>query len=345
VRILSPLALALLTLSGAVPLEAQHPERPVPPVEGVAFRVYDAQGRPSSFAELIAAAQGTDALLVGEVHDDGVGHAVETEILLRAAQRVGAVGGEGDGGRAVVLSLEMFEQDVQYILDEYLAGLISEDQFTKSSRPWPRYATDYRSMVEFARAHDLPVVAANAPRRYVNRVSREGAGSLADLSDAARAFLPPLPYPGPSDVYAQQWNDVMSGPMSETCALPDDAAVEPGMPSAPAVEESEGAGMPPMGHGMMGRILQAQALWDAAMGHSVIQALGANPGALVVHYVGGFHVAYGTGIPERVSDYRPETRVTTVMMEPVHDIQTWVEEEHGGLGDFVVLTQCPKGSP
>jgi hypothetical protein len=46
-----------------------------------------------------------------------------------------------------------------------------------------------------------------------------------------------------------------------------------------------------------------------------------------------------------VSDYGPETRVTTVMIEPVHDIQTWVEEEHGGLGDFVVLTQCPAGGP
>jgi uncharacterized iron-regulated protein len=334
----------LLTLAGAAHLGAQHPERPIPPAEGVAFRVYDAQGRPSSFAELIAAAEGADALLVGEVHDDAVGHALETEILLRAAQRVGAVGGEGEGGRPVVLSLEMFEQDVQYILDEYLAGLITEDQFTKSSRPWPRYATDYRSMVEFARAHDLPVVAANAPRRYVNRVSREGAASLADLSDAARAFLPPLPYPGPSDPYTQQWNDVMSGPMSETCALPDDASVEHGMPSAPA-EDEDGAGPGAMDHGAMGRILQAQALWDAAMGYSVVQALDTNPGALVVHYVGGFHVAYGTGIPERVSDYRPETRVTTVMMEPVHDIQTWVEEEYGGLGDFVVLTQCPTGSP
>jgi uncharacterized iron-regulated protein len=335
----------MLTLSGAAPLGAQHPERPVPPVEGVAFQMYDAQGRPTSFAELIAATEGTDALLVGEIHDDAVGHALETEILLRAAQRAGAVGGEGDGGRAVVLSLEMFEQDVQYILDEYLAGLITEAQFKESSRPWPRYDTDYRSMVEFARAHDVSVVASNAPRRYVNRVSREGAASLSDLPDAARAFLPPLPYPGPSDAYAQQWSEVMSGPMSETCALPDDAPVEHGMPSAPAEDEDEGAGPGAMDHGMMGRILQAQALWDAAMGYSIVQALDANPGALLVHYVGGFHVAYGTGIPERVSDYGPGTRVTTVMMEPVHDIQTWVEEEHGGLGDFVVLTQCPAGSP
>jgi uncharacterized iron-regulated protein len=96
-----------------------------------------------------------------------------------------------------------------------------------------------------------------------------------------------------------------------------------------------------MGHASMGRILQAQALWDAAMGYSVVQALNEVPDALVVHYAGAFHVAHGTGIPERVAGYRNGTRMTTVVLEPSHDIHTWVEEEHGGLGDFVVLTQCP----
>ena len=112
------------------------------------------------------------------------------------------------------------------------------------------------------------------------------------------------------------------------------------MPTAEPDEADEGES-PPMGHGMMGRILQAQALWDAAMGEAVVKALGAHAGALVVHYVGAFHVAFGTGIPERVGDYGPGTRVTTVVLDPSHDIHTWVDDEHRDLGDFVVLTQCP----
>ena len=338
----SKLLVAFITLAllgATAPVQAQHPTRPESPVEGVAFRVYDGQGRPVSFADLVAAVDASDALLVGEVHDDPIGHEVEHEILMRAAQRVGAVGADAPG-RDVVLSLEMFEQDVQYILDEYLAGFITEDQFSKSARPWPRYDTDYRGMVEFARAHGLPVVAANAPRRYVNRVSREGAASLAELPESARRFLPPLPYPGPSDDYRMQWNGVMSGPMTATCAQPDDQALEPGMPSPP-VHEPSGDASSGMGHGTMDRILQAQALWDAAMGHAIAGALEEHPGSLLVHYVGGFHVAYGTGIPERLADYRPQTRMTTVMIEPTHDINTWVEEDHRDLGDFVVLTQCP----
>ena len=61
------------------------------------------------------------------------------------------------------------------------------------------------------------------------------------------------------------------------------------------VEEDEGESgqverrMPPQNHGM-GNALHAQALWDAAMGHSVVEALIRHDGALVVHYAGSFHV-------------------------------------------------------
>lgn len=302
------LAVALVGPAGAPPvLLAQHPEttaveRPVP-TEGVDFVVYGPAGEPRSFAELVATAGEADAVLVGESHDDEVGHAVEAEFLVRVTQRHGALGG---GGRSVVLSLEMFERDVQYVLDEYLAGLVTEDQFLRSARPWDRYETDYRPMVEFARAHGLPVVAANAPRRYVNRVTRLGPASLAELPDPAPAFLPPLPYPGPSDEYAGQWNALMAG-----------------------VEHD------------MGYALDAQALWDAAMGHAVARALTSRPRALVIHYAGSFHVAHGTGIPERLPDYRPGAEVLTVVLEPAEDPGSWDPEKHAGLGDFVVLTRAP----
>ena len=71
----------------------------------------------------------------------------------------------------IVIAMEMFERDVQPVLDQYLAGTITEEQFLKDSRPWPRYATDYRPIVEFARAHHLPVIASNVPRHIATDVS------------------------------------------------------------------------------------------------------------------------------------------------------------------------------
>jgi len=340
------LASSMAALLAPYPARAQHPAvdstRTV--VEGADFRVYDGAGGSRSFAEVVAAMADAEAVLVGETHDDGVGHGVEAQLLIRAAQRVGAVGDTTGTGRQVVLSMEMFERDVQYIVDEYLHGLITEEQFHKSTRPWDRYDTDYRPMVEFARAHDLPMVAANAPRRYVNRVSRLGPQSLYALSDLARSYLPPLPYPGPSAAYTAQWNALMADMMKEAQGpAPDSTAPGEGSAQEPPAEphpEPEAETPPPPVHDM-GNALQAQALWDAAMGEAVARALQEHLGALVIHYAGSFHVERGTGIPERVTDYRPGTRILTIVLAPAEDIDGWKTDEHEGLGDFVILTRKP----
>ncbi len=341
---LAPVAAAAQQPPAPVPGVPQASQPPAPVVEGVDFRVYDHRGRQRSIAHVFRAMDDADALLVGETHDDAVGHGVEAEIFMRAAERMGVVG-EGSGRkRPVVLSLEMFERDVQYIVDEYLAGLITEDQFKKSARPWDRYDTDYRPMVEFARAHGVPVIAANAPRRYVNRVSRLGPASLDVLPETARAFLPPLPYPGPSEEYTAKWNTLMAEMMAQMLAQADSAAAArdsvAAAPSAPPAPMPGAPQVPPRDHGM-GNALHAQALWDAAMGHAVTTALEVHRGALVVHYVGSFHVERGTGIPERIGDYRPRTRTLIVFLQPAADIHAWDDEEHRDLGDFVILTRTP----
>lgn len=331
----------------AVPGQAlgQHAQRSSGITEGVDFQVYGPNGEPRSFAELLAALDDAEAALVGEFHTDSIGHEVEAEILIRAAQRFGIVGDAAVTERPIVLSLEFFERDVQIVLDEYLADLITEDQFLKSARPWDNYAGAYRPLVEFARAHKVPVIAANAPRRYTNRVTRLGPDALEDLSDDAKRFLPPLPYPGPSDAYKAQFFEAMMEAMEEAEeeATADVAAEEEAAEEEPAEEdtaEEDEERVAPPNHGM-GFALQSQTLWDASMSHAITKALEESPRALVIHYVGGFHVARHTGIPEKVLYYRPGTRIVTINMEPVDDIRAWDAEEHEGLADFVILTQAP----
>jgi uncharacterized iron-regulated protein len=239
-------------------------------------------------------------VFVGEEHNDPVTHQVQALLLQRAFTDHGAA-------RTVVLSLEMFERDVQYIVDEYLDDLISESHFLSSARPWDRYQTDYRPMVEFARAHELEVVAANAPRRYVNRASRLGRDSLEVLGPDARRYLPPMPYPEASAAYQAEWD-----------ALMGDAAAH-----------------------MSGDPLDGQTLWDASMGNAVATALDRTPGALVLHMAGGFHVENGTGTPEALQHYRPGTRSLIVAARPAADPTMWDAERFDGLGDFVVVTLAP----
>jgi uncharacterized iron-regulated protein len=322
---LLPLLLAAACAPGAAaPGPAPAPLEPQPPAEGSDFVVYTADGTRASLGAVVAAMASADAVLVGEEHDDPVTHGVQLLLLQRAWVEHGgrAVSREGErpegrppaqdrAGRPVVLSLEMFERDVQYVLDEYRAGLITESHFLASARPWERYRTDYRPMVEFARAHGLDIVAANAPRRYVNRASRLGRESLGELSPHALRHLPPLPYPEPSEVYRAQWDSLMG-----------EAARH-----------------------MTGAPLDGQTLWDASMGHAVARALDRTPGALVLHMAGGFHVEKDTGIPEALRHYRPWTRILSVAARPVADPSTFDPARHARLGDFVVLTRTAAEDP
>lgn len=295
---------------------AQEPADTVSAVEGVDYRVFRSDGSEAALSEVLEAMGGVEVVLVGEEHGNVVGHAVEEMLLSGALDRY-----RPSAGTWVTLSLEMFERDVQYVLDEYLAGQITELHFLESARPWEGYAVRYRPLVELARAEGIPVVAANAPRRYVNRVTREGRASLEALGPLARFFLPPLPYPAPSDEYRAQWDEIMAAAMRAAAEAHGDTS-----------EVREYAGSE--------NALQAQALWDASMGYAIADALAVVPGRLVLHFAGSFHVERGTGIAERIEDYRPGTRVLSVVMtQHDGDAPVWDHGAHAGLGDFVILTR------
>lgn len=121
-----------------------------------------------------------DVVFFGEQHDDPETHRAEAETL-DAICRL---------GRPVVLSLEMFERDVQPVLDDYLAGRIGESEFFARTRPWANYTAGYRRLVELARARHWPVVAANVPRPLASAVGRKGMAAL-DTHMLTRPSRPP----------------------------------------------------------------------------------------------------------------------------------------------------------
>jgi uncharacterized iron-regulated protein len=280
------------------------------------FAVYTAAGAAADLDAVVAAMAGADVVFLGEIHNDPTAHALQRVLLEAAHRRYGAA-------RPVALSLEMFERDAQLVLDEYLAGLVRERDFLAASRPWGNYPTDYRPLVEYAKAHGLPAVAANAPGRYVSRVGREGVAGLNALDPEALHFLPPLPVPPPSEAYAAKFNEQMStmgGPHGG--AAPDDsvhAAALPHGDAGPTLDD----------------LLAAQNLRDAAMGHALAAHLARHPGALVVHVNGAFHSEGGLGVPEQLAHYAPEARVLVVTFEPADDLDKAPDPTDD---DFIVLT-------
>lgn len=271
------------------------------------FRAYDSSGKVVTLDDVVGAMGGADVVFIGETHDDAIGHRIELQLLEGAAARYGAQAGSR---REVTLSLEMFERDVQTTLDEYLGNLILERQLLSDSRPWKNYQTDYRPLIEFARAKSLPVVAANVPTRYANRVARMGRGSLTALSPQAKAWLAPLPYGEASTAYAAKFNRAMQGMT--------------------------------VGHGgnALQNFLDAQVLRDATMAYAISQTLAARQKALVLHVTGIFHVEGLMGIPEQLEKYRPGTRMIVIALIPSAQAPKLDAENLKKAGDFVIITQA-----
>lgn len=265
------------------------------------YRIYDAQGNSATLEKIIEAAGKSDVVFLGEQHDDAVGHYLEAEIFKRVFENYGKQ-------KNVALSMEMFERDEQIVLDEYLGGLITEKKFLDDSRPWGNYKTDYRPLVEFAKANKLNVIAANAPRRYVNMVSRNGREALNALSPEAKRWLAPLPYGEPSDAYAKKFTALM--------------------------------GASPEASGGVNKILASQSLWDATMGSSIANYLKQNKNSLIVQLNGSFHSESRLGTVEHLLKYRPNTKVIVVTMRYEDDFQNFDKSKMTGLGDFVILTDA-----
>ncbi len=228
-----------------------------------------------SFAALVSRLTSADVVFVGEQHDDPETHRVE----------FGLLDALGRTGRPVILSLEMFERDAQPLLNDYLAGRMSEADFLAKSRPWDRYITDYRPMVELAKSKGWPVVASNVPRPMASAVGRKGFAALDTLPPDERTWAA-KDIQCPEDAYRARFMETMRGHASGG-ASPSAADT---LPTAVAT-----------------RFYLAQCIKDETMAESIVEAMKRAPGnALVIHYDGAFHSDYRQGTVDRVRRRAPE---------------------------------------
>jgi len=246
-----------------------------------------------------------DAVFVGEQHDDPATHRLEQAILEGMLRR----------RRPVVVALEMFERDVQPVLDQYLAGTITEEQFLKDSRPWPRYATDYRPIVEFARAHHLPVIGSDVPRRIAADVSKNGISAVDGLGPDRKLAARELQCPTNGDYY-ERFLRAMGG--------------------HPPSDDPKGADIQQRND----RFYLAQCLKDETMGESIADAfMKTSQHVTVVHFNGAFHSDYAEGTAASARRRMPGRRIAVVSVVPVDDLdQKRPDEDDLKVGDCLVVT-------
>jgi len=276
----------------------------------VPHRVFDtARGTFSDFEAMAADAAASDLVFLGEQHDDPNTHRLELAVLEALSRRKAAV----------VLSLEMFERDVQDPLEHFAMGHMDEAEFLKASRPWPAYRTDYKPLVDLAIKNGWPVVAANVPRPIAAEVAKAGPDVLQSKSEADRKlFAAELKCPT-NDEYFDRFTRAMGGGHTAEGAAASDAAK--------TIE----------------RYYFSQCLKDETMAESIATSYAAaklaSPHPVVVHVNGAFHSDYSQGTVARAQRRLPGKRTVVISMRPVKDLDAVSPDaDERRLGHYLLYT-------
>ncbi|MEM6369204.1 MAG: ChaN family lipoprotein [Myxococcota bacterium] len=233
---------------------------------------------------------------VGELHDQKKHHDIQLRILRGLRER----------GATVALGMEMFHAEQQPDLDRWVAGELEEADFLEAVNWTETWGFDfelYRPLLDYARLHDVPVLALNVRRSLSRAVAESGVDGL---SDELRAELPEM------DLEVEAHRTRFMAAMKEM-----GADKHPGMD--------------------LEKFYQAQVLWDEAMARAVAATMTADdsPEYMVV-LAGRAHVEHALGIPQRAArrGAEPFWIVLPVAAEGA-------EASAPGRADFLWLTGRP----
>jgi uncharacterized iron-regulated protein len=238
---------------------------------------------PASAFELAGQLSAYNVVFVGELHGNPGAHRVQLEMLRRMIEE----------GGPLALATEQFERDTQQVLNDYLAGKITEQEFRKDGHLWPNYA-DYRPLVELCKANKIPVIAGNIPRPLANRVYKEGVEVIEKFSAEEKSWSAPeiKALPG---AYRDQFFKAMGGMGGHSDSLE--------------------------------RMYASQCFKDDTMADSVAKWLKDNPKGRVLHINGNFHSKGGLGVPEKLEALVPDVKIALVTcVQPGDEEEATVDE-------------------
>ncbi|MCM0592577.1 MAG: ChaN family lipoprotein [Gloeotrichia echinulata IR180] len=251
----------------------------------------------NSLAQILPELAKANVVYLGETHDSLEDHQNQLKIIQQLYQ----------GNSKIVIALEMFQRPYQGVINQYLAGKITEEELIEQSEyakrwgfPWEYYAP----ILRFAQEKQLAVLALNTPSEITRQVARKGLNSL---TASQREQIPPI-----SEIRTdnQQYRQLVLA----------------------AFQNHQAAG-----HGNSAnasRFFEAQVLWDETMADSIAKFIRANPDYQVVVLAGQGHIIYGYGIPSRVARRLQDKKLIqrSVLLSPPTDISAKVDQ---AIADFI----------
>lgn len=249
-----------------------------------------------------------DVVFLGEEHNDSVAHVVELQLLKMMHQFYPNTS----------LSLEMFDRDVQLVMNEYLLDIIKEKHFVKDARVWSNYK-DYRPLIEYSKNNKLDVICANSPTRYTNLVGRKGQIALKSLDKNTKQYFAPIPFDTASGAYYNKLSNLFGHPSH----------------TSKDTNSKKSKAMPMMS---AFNIILAQSLWDATMAYSIANYLQTNKNKKVLQINGRFHSDEYFAIVSQLKNYNKKLKPLVISVLPIEDYELPNWENYQHLGNYVIVT-------
>ena len=193
-------------------------------------------------------------VLVGEHHNNPQHHMAQLAVIKAM----------NEAGLRVVVGLEMFRNESQPALDQWLSGEMDDRRFEEIyydnwNFPWQAY----RKIFEYARNHQIPMIGLNVPREITRQVSRNGFKSLSP----------------------QQ-----KGKIAEVSCIVDQQYMN-------YIRKAFGS----HSHGQLNFIYfcEAQMVWDSAMAVYTLDYLEKNPDSIMIILTGTGHAQKGA-VPRQI---------------------------------------------
>lgn len=239
-----------------------------------------------SLSQAVEIASDYDVVFFDEYHDQTAIHQAERNFLIEYYKK----------NPQMILSMEMFERDVQQDMNGYLQGKITEEEFLAASRPWNNYLPDYRPLVEFAKENDVFVLASNIPRRIAAQYAKTGDFSL--ISETDRIYLPQEHLVEYEAYYDKFKNYMLQG-----------SDRSPMMMTPERIE----------------LFYKAQCLKDDTMAESISLFANAHKDTKILHVQGAFHGDEHLGVVEKLNKLNPALKtvvITPVEMKDYENVKT-----------------------
>ncbi|MEB3217332.1 MAG: ChaN family lipoprotein [Nostocales cyanobacterium 94392] len=202
-------------------------------------------------------------IYLGETHDSSEDHENQLKIIQELYKN----------NSQIAIGMEMFQRPFQQIVNQYIAGKITEAELIEKTEYKTRWGFDwelYADILRFAKQKQIPVLALNTPSEITRKVAREG---LEKLTNEEKKMIPPITEIDTNNIAYRQM--VLK-----------------------AFQQHQSGG-----HGnsnSANRFFLAQVLWDETMADGIAKFIKANPNYQMIVLAGQGHIIYGYGIPSRV---------------------------------------------